>query len=260
MENLRGNLKKKPFAFSEKFELIGPSWSVPYSKMKLPVFQESILRQVEKETSLITQALKTNQFPELTNIFHMANMLLNSSASNDYYEKIGAEAIGFTWKEKKHGPDGLLNGEGVEVKPTKGSAGEGKVGVINDDTPMKLLKDHESCQWLVALKVSKQEPKILWAIVAPFHYWEPERYKGIVKRLNLINDPTWTWKEEYPQKIDERNQCLQDLVKKHKKDTYVRSNTLKLDVLETIPRSEFSIWIHPDVPKKSLPKVLKNLL
>jgi hypothetical protein len=229
--------------------------------MSTPIFQESVLRQVEYENKTISSVLNsTSQYPELRNIFVMAQMLLHSSASNDYYEKLGCEAIGFTWQEKKHGPDGILNGQGVEVKPTKGGAGEGKLGVINDDTPMKLLKDHQNCQWLVALKVSKQEPKILWAVFAPFHYWEAERFKGIVKRLGLTQDSTWTWKDEYPTSEEQRTQCLDDLVKKHKKETYVRSNPLKLETLMNIPRSEFSIWIHPDVPKKNLPKILKQFV
>jgi len=226
--------------------------------MELPVFEASILRRGETLVAQIEQTLRDPSQAAIHDMARAARMSLCSSATNDYYEKVGAEAIGFTHCPEKHGPDGKKDGQGAEVKPTKGSPGTGKLGVINDDSAMKLLKDHKECQWLVALKVASDGSQVSWALVAPFHYWEACRFQKIVKKLGLKDDPSWKWSDAYPDDTTEREQALQDLVAKHKKDHYVRSSELSLAVLEDIPREQVRLWVHPDLPKKKLHKLLKT--
>jgi hypothetical protein len=213
--------------------------------MNAPRFQEAVLRRGEVLYKKIQQVLQ-NPHHECNEIAYVANMCFCSSATNDYYEKIGAESIGFVHQTVKHGPDGLLNGVGCEVKPTKGTSRASKLGVINDDSAMKLLKDHTQCQWLVALRVDKDGSRVHWAVVAPFSYWEQTRFEKIVKKLRLESDTTWKWGTSLPEDETQRVACLEDLVKHHKTDHYVRSSDLKIAVLDTIPKNEMDVWVHPE--------------
>ncbi len=225
--------------------------------MSTPKLLESVLRRGELLFTKI-QPLLQDPKHEFHDLAFVANMCFCSSATNDYYEKIGAESIGFVHQTAKHGPDGLLNGVGCEVKPTKGTARIGKLGVINDDSAMKLLKDHTDCKWLVALRVAVDGSRVHWAVVAPFSYWEPVRFEKIVKKLGLETDATWKWGSTLPDDEKQRVACLEDLVQHHKKDHYVRSSELKVGVLDTIPSEDIRVWIHPDQPLKQVcPNVRK---
>jgi hypothetical protein len=226
--------------------------------MKLPMFQETVLRRGEILFEKIQRLLKKTD-NECYDIAYVANMCFCSSATNDYYEKIGAESIGFVHQTAKHGADGLLNGVGCEIKPTKGSAGIGKLGVINDDSPMKLLKDHRECQWLVALRIAEDGSRVHWAIVVPFSYWEQSRFEKIVKKLDIVSDSDWKWGSTLPMEESERIMCLEALVQKHKKDHYVRSNELKATILSSIPKEQRCVWIHPDQDLKKVNAAIRNM-
>jgi hypothetical protein len=223
--------------------------------MQTPHFLHNVLRRVETLQTCCAEILRNKELERFYCVAEAAQMLLQSSSSNDYYEKIGAECIGFVHQTQKHGADGKLGDIGAEIKPTKETSTSAKLGVINDDTPMKLLKDHEECQWLVALRVAKDGSRVNWALVAPFHYWEQSRFTQILDRLNLTNDPTWTYKT-LPLTEEEKSKCFQELVKRHQKNMYVRSSELKLSVITSIPKTEYRVWIHPDLPKEQLPKLL----
>jgi hypothetical protein len=225
--------------------------------MNPPIFLRDILRKPEEILRRI-QELESNQsLQQFHEIARIARICLGSSATNDYLEKLGAEAIGARHLPDKNGPDGDLNGAGVEVKPVKKSPGVKTVACINDDTPMKLLKSHLNEKWLVLLCATETGTKVHYALCAPFHYWEQNRYEAILKRL----DPTdWTWGSTLPQDPKLRQECLEALVTKHKAHTYVRSSSLSLDVVPHIPRNEISFWVHPELPKKSLHPILQTLL
>ena len=227
--------------------------------MNPPSFDSTILRRPERLQTLIHRLETEPGLAEFRDVAEVASMCLASSATNDYLEKIGALSIGATHSSSKLGADGILNGDGVEVKPFKKSPGTKSVAVINDDTPMKLLKSHETEKWLVLLCANKQGTQVQYAICAPFHYWETSRYQAILKKLKLDTDPSWTWGSELPLQADQRLACLKELVTKHKEGTYVRSSSLSLDVIQKISKEELSFWKHPDLAVKKLHPILRNL-
>jgi hypothetical protein len=184
-------------------------------------------------------------------------MALSSSSTNDYLEKIGAEAIGAIHSAQKLGPDGFINGRGIEVKPKKGDLGTRCGGVINDDTPMKLIKDLKDIDWIVFLNATKDGGRVNWCLVAPFHYWANSRYTQILAHLQ----PTvWTWsRNELPTDPSARENCLKDLLDQHKKKQYVRSSPLDLAIISQIPPNKRTFWLHPDVQKKQINACLQQL-
>lgn len=230
--------------------------------MSTPIFIESILRKPESILTLI-QSVETNaEYTQLKELAVIVRICLSSHATNDYLEKIGAEAIGAKHLTDKLGPDGLLReNEYVEIKPYKKSPGIASVAVINDDTPMKLYNSHTKEKWLVLLCANESGTCIQYALCAPFHYWENSRYAGICKRLSLSLETGWAWDmTKLPEDLIERKKCLEDLLKKHQVNAYVRSNPLKLDPLNEIPRDQVSFWKHPDLPVKKLHPILQSLV
>jgi hypothetical protein len=139
----------------------------------------------------------------------------------------------------------------VEVKPSKGLFR----ACVNDDSPMKLLTTSREYSWIVFLNATKDGGRVNWCVVAPYSYWDHERFSGIYKRLGLATDAAWKWGATLPSSPEAKEECLKDLVKFHKPHTYVRSNLLKLNVLKNIPTSEIAFWKHPDV---ALPLALKG--
>jgi hypothetical protein len=202
--------------------------------------------------------LRQDSLKEYHDVAKVAKICLESSATNDYLEMIAVESIGGKHFTEKLGPDGELDGKGIEAKPTKGSSTSDTGGVINDDTPMKLLKTHSEYGLLIFLNATKKGTRVNWACVAPYHYWEQSRFEEIIKRLELSGKSEWKWGSVLPAVISERKRCLDDLVKFHKKNTYVRSNPLKLSILESIPDGEIAIWKHPDLTWKELPMALRK--
>lgn len=227
--------------------------------MSVPKLQEAILRKPEHLARLISLMETNPLYKEVQEVAELAKLCLSSSATNDYLEKIGAEAIGARHSSDKLGADGDLNGQGVEVKPFKKSPGCKAVAVINDDTPMKLLKSHTHEKWLVLLCANKTGTQIHYALCAPFQYWEPIRYQAIIRRLNLTEETGWKW-PTLPTDPSERLECLTDLVPKHQPQTYVRSSPITLDILSCIPKEEVSLWVHPELPTVKLHPLLKRFM
>ena len=217
------------------------------STMALPI-NESTLRSVERLADDIAWA-QANGRGDMARYFQT---LLRSKASNDLLEQIAVESIGGVCSGKKLGADGFLpNGQGVEAKPHKGASTQAKGGCINDDSPMKLKRDYHEISTIVFLNADESGDRVNWQVVVPFRYWTGARFAKICKRLKL----DWVW----PSDETEQVAMLDALVAEHKKETYVRSNALSLGVLAKIPVSEISLWVHPDLPAKRLPAVLRTL-
>jgi hypothetical protein len=218
-------------------------------------FNSFILRRPEELMAKINKMIKDGNNVDVAEV---AKMCLGSSATNDYLEKIAVEAIGAKHLSAKLGADGLLpNGKGVEAKPCKKTIGSSSCGVVNDDTGAKLLETHTTYGPIVFVNAEKDGSRINWAVAAPYAYWEGARFQQIVKRLALEKDSTWSWGTTYPESEEEKKKCLDDLVKRHKPNTYVRSSPLSLKVLEVIPRNEIIFWKHPDVETTKLNKILR---
>jgi hypothetical protein len=216
-----------------------------------------LLVSVLRKPEVVAQQVKTimDSEHEFKPVAELARMTLASSSTNDYLEKIGAEAIGATHSPAKLGPDGYLNGRGIEVKPKKGDSKSKCGGVINDDTPMKLVKDLKEIDWIVFLNATKEGTRVNWCLVAPFKLWANARYSQILAHLQPT---TWTWsKTELPTSEPERTQCLEDLVKVHKPKHYVRSSPLNLDIISATTEKVF--WKHPDVPLTDIHPCLQSL-
>lgn len=256
MAKNRGNLRKKPSAFAgHKLDRLA---SLLESYTSMLTLNEEKLREPERLKEKID--LLKKKHPEFICVAEIAEMCLSSSATNDFLEKIGAEAIGAKHLTDKLGPDGReANGKGCEVKPCKKSSGSKNIGVINDDTPMKLLETHLNYGTLVAINATKDGSRINWALACPFSSFEEARFKAIVKKLALLKDSTWKWGEEYPKDTTTQLTCLNDLVTRHKSGTYVRSSQLSLDSLKDIPRDHLVLWKHPEVDQKKLPALLRTL-
>ena len=226
--------------------------------IRIPKFNEAILRRPEALGAKISEMLRQDSLKEYHDIAVVAQICLQSSATNDYLEKIAMESIGAKHLTTKLGPDGELDGKGVEAKPKKGSPKSDTGGVVNDDSPMKLLSTHNEYSLLTFVNATNDGARINWACTAPYHYWEQARFTQIIKRLDLSGNGEWKWSEVLPADLSERKECLEELVKFHKKNTYVRSNPLKLSVLDGIPDGEVEIWKHPDVTWKQVPVALKK--
>jgi hypothetical protein len=217
-----------------------------------PVFNEAVLRRPEELKKIIQRILNDESCREFADVANLAKMCLESSATNDYLEKVAVESIGATHLTSKLGPDGELDKMGVEAKPCKKSPGDKNVGVINDDTPMKLVATSDKYHWLVILNATKEGDRVNWALVAPYSYWEGPRFKEIVKKLKLSEDTTWKWGDKLPTDVDEKKKCFAELVTKHKQGQYVRSSSLSLDILPSIPKDQVRFWKHPDLPVNKL--------
>ncbi len=230
------------------------------SRFVAPLFNIQKLREPERLIGLIRTLKGRADLADYHPVADVAQMMITSSATNDYLEKIGAEAVGGIHSAEKLGPDGYIGTDGLEIKPRKGKIGEKTGGVINDDTPMKLEKDNKEIKWIVFLNAEKDGSRINYAVVAPFHYWNADRYKAIVQRLELEKAPSWAWGCLLPETLEERTKCFEDLLKQHKERTYVRSSPLSLEVLRRIPAEERRIWVHPDVNIKNLPACIRYIL
>jgi hypothetical protein len=225
-------------------------------EMIMPEFIESVLLQPEQISILIESLRKTH--PVYTPVADLAKMTLSSSSTNDYLEKIAVESIGFRHIDDKLGADGVNptnETDKLEAKPSKGTF----KAVINDDTPMKLLKSFKEIPRIVFLNSNNSGSKVNFAILAPFSAWDNSRYKNICEHLKLSTDDKWTHScESLPTDLNEKEAVLRELLTKHVKKQYVRSSPLNLDVLSTIPKSQIRLWKHPEFPKNKLPRTLQN--
>ena len=226
--------------------------------MSMPQFNEEILRRPEALAAKVQKLLDNKDLAEFHDVAAVAQMCIQSSATNDNLEKIAMEAIGARHLTDKLGPDGELDGKGVEAKPKKGYSTSDTAGVVNDDSPMKLLNTHTDYGLITFLNSNKEGTRVNWAVVAPYHNWEQPRFTEIIKHLGVCANSEWKWGEILPSDLTERKKCLEDLVKFHKKKQYVRSSPLKLSVLASIPDEEVVIWKHPDVAWKEVPVALRK--
>jgi len=228
----------------------------------MPQFNEEVLRRPEALASNIQKLLDNEGMKEFHDIAEVARICIQSSATNDYLEKIAMESIGARHLTDKLGPDGESSWneqrKGVEAKPKKGSSTSDTGGVVNDDSPMKLLCTHMTYGLLTFLNANKEGTRVNWAVVAPYHYWEQPRFTEIIKHLGISTNNEWKWGDILPADLSERKKCLEDLVKFHKKKHYVRSSPLKLSVLDSIPDNEVVIWKHPDITWKQVPNALRK--
>lgn len=226
--------------------------------MKMPQFNDEILRRPESLAAKIQKLLDNEALKEFHDVALVAKIALESSATNDYLEKTAMESIGAIHLTDKLGPDGELDGKGVEAKPKKGSTKSDTAGVVNDDTPSKLLTTHTSYGTITFLNANKEGTQVNWAVTAPYHHWEQSRFTEIINHLGVCANSEWKWGEILPVDLSERKKCLEDLINYHKKKQYVRSSPLKLSVLASIPDKEVVIWKHPDVTWKQLPVALQK--
>lgn len=230
--------------------------------MKMPQFNEEVLRRPEALAANIQKLLDNEALKVCHDVAIVAKMALESPATNDYLEKIAIESFGARHLTDKLGPDGESSWneerKGVEAKPKKGSSTSDTAGVVNDDSPMKLLTTHTSYGLIIFLNATKEGTRVNWAVIAPFHYWEQSRFTEIIKHLGISTNNEWKWGDILPADLSERKKCLEDLVNFHKKKHYVRSSPLKLSVLDSIPEDEVVIWKHPDVTWKQVPVALRK--
>lgn len=213
---------------------------------------ESINHSILRRPEVIRKQVSDARAAGLSELADAMEVLLPSKASNDYLEKLAIESIGATCSGKKLGADGFKkNGKGVEAKPHKGKTSSSNGGCINDDTPAKLKRDFHEIETIVFLNAEDTGDRVNWEVVAPYRYWTGPRFARVCKRLGIVR--------EWPTNQDDQIAALDELVTQHKKETYVRSNQLSLNVLAGIPLDEISLWVHPDLPEKSLPKVIRTL-
>lgn len=226
------------------------------ARLDLPVFNEVILHTPENIEKLIKDL--EEKYPKYKPVADIANMTLKSSSTNDYLEKIAVESIGFRHIDDKLGADGVdpkNDSIKLEAKPSKDKFG----AVINDDSPMKLLKSFKEIQWIIFLNANRSGTKVNVAIVAPFSAWDNSRYNKICEHLKLDKDNTWKYGcEKLPEDLDEKEKVLKELVNKHIPKQYVRASPLKLEVLNTIPKEKINVWKHADFPKSKLPKSIQH--
>lgn len=228
-----------------------------FQKMSLPKFIDAVLLKPEQLGDKI-KALRALH-PEFADVADLATMTLGSSSTNDYLEKIGAESIGFIHLDDKLGADGVSPTDDrmkLEVKPTKANM----VAVINDDTPMKLIKSDSEIPLILFLNASKKGDTVNWALLAPFSAWTEERYKEIAKNLDVGSSEGWKWSlDSLPKDTVQRRQCLEDLVKKHIPKRYVRGNPLKFEVILGLKDSQLRFWKNPNY-KGKIPAAMKRFL
>jgi hypothetical protein len=168
---------------------------------------------------------------------------LASKSGNDILEKLLVEASGRKVKSvgTKHGADsedGLL-----EAKPMKTSYN----AHISDDTPMSLMR-HQEIPLIVLGEASSDGKQVLWAIMMDYRMFDQSRLNKMNYEKTLEIDPIL------------RFQIIQDIVKKHPKKTYVRSNPLPFNVICELKTGEYSIWVNPNLKQNKNSPIHTNIL
>ena len=213
----------------------------------LPAIIPTILHRPERIRAQLAQARDAG----LTELADALELLLASKASNDLLEACAIESIGAVCSGKKLGADGFLGTAGVEAKPKKTGLKVPDGGCINDDTPMKLLRDAKEIPWVVFQNAEASGDRINWQVVAPYSYWIKPRFLAICERLGISR--------EFPTTPDDQMRALEDLVTQHRAKTYVRSSPLDLRLLLTIPPEQLRVWIHPEIPLDSFPPIIRDV-
>lgn len=215
--------------------------------MNPPTILGAILRRPELIREQLTRARQSG----LTDLADAMDLLLSSKASNDLLEACAIESIGATCSGKKLGADGFLGTAGIEAKPKKGGLKKADGGCINDDTPMKLLRDFKEIPWIVFTNAEPTGDRINWQVVAPYTYWAKSRFLAICKGLGVSR--------EWPETKETQLAAMEELVSQHRAKTYVRSNPLDLKILLAIPPSELRMWTHPSIPLTSFPEIIRTV-
>lgn len=215
--------------------------------MATPAILTEVLRRPERIRAQVTQAREMG----LTDLADAMDLLLASKASNDLLEACAIHSIGAVCSGKKLGADGFLGTEGIEAKPKKTGIKKPEGGCINDDTPMKLLRDFREIPWIVFQNAQEAGDRINWQVTAPFSYWMKPRFLAICERLGL--------EREFPETREAQLRALEELVMHHRAKTYVRSNPLDLRLLLTIPPEQLRVWVHPEIPLESFPPIIRDV-
>jgi hypothetical protein len=157
---------------------------------------------------------------------------LASKSGNDVLEKLLVEASGRKVKSvgTKHGADsedGLL-----EAKPMKTSYN----AHISDDTPMSLMR-HQEIPLIILGEASSDGKQVLWALLMDYRMFDQDRLNKMNYDKTLEIDPIL------------RFLIINDIVKKHPKKTYIRSNPLPFNVISKLQSGEYSLWVNPNLKK-----------
>ena len=251
---MRGRLPEtcnEPIRFCHLSLKTDPVWAgeadSPLETMTTPLILSSVLRRPELIREQLTRAREAG----LTVLADAMDLLLASKASNDLLEACAIESVGAVCSGKKLGADGFIGLAGVEAKPKKSGLKTADGGCINDDTPMKLLRDTKEIPWVVFQNAEESGDRINWQVVAPYSYWTKPRFHAICDRLGVAR--------EWPETSEAQVAALEELVTQHRAKTYVRSNPLNLTLLLTIPPEQLQVWLHPDLPLASFPQIIRDV-
>jgi hypothetical protein len=161
--------------------------------------------------------------------------VLSSPNGSDVQERLIAEACGALHKgEVKLGADAVLDGDDLEIKPSKCTKTTSSVN-ITDDTPSRLLKDLRTPNKKVAIGRCPGGKKFRWVAVCPMTDFAESRYKAMCKHWA---QPVAPW----PSTIEEQISLVEALVSVQGKNKYLRSSQLKFDNVKTI----LGGWVHPE--------------
>jgi hypothetical protein len=220
--------------------------------MDLPKILTDVLASHTKEVEDIKVLERTTSDPLVKRVCTIAIKCLASKAGNDILEEVFVRATGSEVKkvEQKHGADsedGL-----VEAKPCKGKYG----AHISDDTAMS-LKSHQTIPFCIIGVATKDGQKIKWAAIISYRIFDNARYLKIRNKLGLQGE---AWPDKLPEDKVLRDALLDNLVKHHKKDSGIRSNSLPLSRLKSLSKDEYSLWVNPEFKdSKDVPSVIKKL-
>lgn len=218
--------------------------------MAVPTIRPDVLIAHMAKVVRVKNMLANNSDSDIKEIAKNYLDSLASKAGNDILEELLVRATGREVKKvgQKHGADsedGL-----VEAKPCKGKYS----GHISDDTPMS-LKRHQTIPYCIIGVATTDGQNIKWAAIVSYRVFDNARYLGIRNHLGLQGE---AWPDKLPEDKVSRDNLLDNLVKNHKKKTYVRSNSLPLGCLDSLKRDQYSLWINPEF-KDTVEPVIKRL-
>ena len=218
--------------------------------MDIPKIHPEIILSHMKEIEDTKTLLNSSPHPLTKKLASNYLSMLASKAGNDILEDMLVRATGRATKEvgQKHGAD---SADGlVEAKPCKGKYS----CHISDDTPMSLQR-HQAIPFCIIGIATDDGQKIKWAAIVSYRIFDNSRYLAICKNLGLQGAE---WPDRLPEDKGERNILLDNLVKQHKKKTYIRSNPLPISCLSSLAPHEYSLWVNPEF-KDTVEPVIKKL-
>jgi hypothetical protein len=218
--------------------------------MDIPKIHPEIILSHMKEVEDTRTLLNFTNDPLIKKLASNYLSMLASKAGNDILEDMLVRATGRATKEigQKHGAD---SADGlVEAKPCKGKYS----CHISDDTPMS-LKRHQDIPFCVIGVATEDGQKIKWVLIVSYRIFDNSRYLAICKNLGVQGAE---WPDSLPEDTLSRNILLDNLVKQHKKKTYIRSNPLPIACLASLSRDQYSLWVNPEF-KDSVGSVIEKL-